>query len=232
MTKTQVIKLLEEHRNERGITHWKKENSNLKSFGLGLTQQRKIAKQIGRDHKLAQQLWKSSIYDAKIIALLIDDPKLITIEQAEKQVEELGEGLFTHVFASCDATLAKTPFAFELANEWTNSKSDIRRRCGYKLLYELSKKNTKGMDEVYLLNCINHIQTSIHNEEMWVREAMAQAMIGIGKRSQKLNRAAIRAAKAIGQIDVDYGDDNSCQPPDILKHLTSEYVRQKFAKSG
>jgi hypothetical protein len=52
--------------------------------------------------------------------------------------------------------------------------------------------------------------------------------MGIGKRSKKLNRAAIQAAKAIGPVDLDYGDDNSCEPLDVLKHLTSDHVRRKL----
>ncbi len=117
MTKTQVTALLKENRNERGIANWKKKPRKLKSFGIGLTQLRKLAKQVGRDHKLAQQLWKSDIYDAKVIGLLIDDPKQLSREQAEEQVEGLQGGMFAHMFTSCDATLAKTPFAFELACE-------------------------------------------------------------------------------------------------------------------
>ena len=231
MTKTQVLALLKENQNERGIAHWRKmgqKTGQLKSFGIGLTQLRKLAKRIGRDHRLAGQLWKSDVYDAKIIGLLIDDPKQISREQAEQQVDQLNAGMLTHVFASCDATLAKTPFAFELAREWTESKSDVRRRCGYALLYELSKKNPKGMDDDYLLGRIDRILNAIHDEEMWVREAMAAALMGIGKRNKKLNKAAIRAAKAIGPIDVDYGDDNRCEPLDVLKHLTSDYVKKKL----
>jgi hypothetical protein len=55
--------------------------------------------------------------------------------------------------------------------------------------------------------------------------------MGIGKRNKKLNAAAIKAVKAIGLVDVDYGDDNSCEPVDVLKHLTSDYLKQKFAKA-
>jgi len=232
MTKTQVLALLKENRNERGIAHWKKKPRKLKSFGIGLTQLRKLAKQIGRDHKLAQQLWKSDIYDAKVVGLLIDDPKQISREQAEEQVEGLQGGYLAHVFASCNATLAKAPFAFELARDWMESKDDIRRRCGYTLLYELSKKNPKGMDDAYLLGRIDHIQQALPGEEKWVREAMAGALMGIGKRNKKLNKAAIRAAKAIGPIDIDYGDDNRCEPLDVLKHLTSDYLKSKFERQS
>ena len=229
MTKTQVVALLRENKNERGITHWKKKPRELKSFGIGLTQLRKLARQIGRDHKLAQQLWKTDIYDAKVIGLLIDEPKKLTREQVEEQVEGLEQRLLAHVFSSCDATLAKAPLAFEIACEWMNNKDPVRRRCAYGLLYELSKKNPKGMDEEFLLDRIAHIREEIHDEEMWVRESMAGALLGIGKRSKRLNRAAISAAKAIGPLDIDYGEDNSCEPIDLLKHFTSDYLKKKLA---
>jgi len=233
MTETQVLALLKENRNERGIAQWEKRGAKkgkLKSFGIGLTQLRKLAKQIGRDHELAQQLWKSDVYDAKTIGLLIDDPKQLSREQVEEQVEELQGGMFAHVFASCDATLAKTPFAFELAGDWMESKDDVRRRCGYTLLYELSKKNPKGMDDDYLLSRIEHIRREIDGEGMEIRGAMAGALIGIGKRNKKLNKAAIRVAKAIGPIDIGSGNENSCEPLDVLKHLTSDYLKTKFGE--
>lgn len=136
--------------------------------------------------------------------------------------------MLAHVFASCDATLAKTRFAFDLACDWMDSRDDVRRRCGFTLIYELSKKNPAEMDDAYFLERIDHIQKTIHGEEMWVREAMNGALIGIGKRNRKLNKAAIRAAKATGRVNVDYGDDNSCEPVDVLKHLTSDYLKKKL----
>lgn len=231
MTKTQVIALLKENQDERGIENWKKrgaKGSGLKSYGIGLTQLRKLAKQIGRDHTLALKLWESNYYDAKVVGLLIDDPKQVSREQAEEQVEQLQGGMLSHVFASCNATLAKVPFAFELACDWMDSKDDVRRRCAYTLFYELSKKNVKAMDDEFMLGRIDYIQDAIHDEEMWVRESMLGALMGIGKRNKKLNRAAVRAAKAIGPVHVDYGDDNSCEPLDVLKHLQSDYLKKKL----
>ena len=78
MNTTEVLDLLEANKNDRGIENWGKlgaNTGNLKSFGIGLTQLRKLAKQIGRDRDLAMSLWKGDVYDGKVIALLIDDPK-------------------------------------------------------------------------------------------------------------------------------------------------------------
>ncbi len=234
MTKAQVLALLKENQNDRGISHWNSgrfKTGNLKSFGIGLTLLRKLAKQIGRNHKLAQQLWKTPIYDAKVMGLLIDDPKKLSRDQAEEQVEELQAGMFSHVFASCDATLAKTPFAFELARDWVNSQDPMRRRCGYSLLYELSKKNPKGMTDDYLLNRIDNIHRAILKEDPGVRGAMAAALMGIGKRNSRLNRAAGVVAKEIGPVDMNScGEGGSGEPFDVLKHLVTDRLREKFEK--
>ena len=184
---------------------------------------------IGRDQKLARQLWESNVYDAKVLGLLMDEPKKMTREQAEEQVENLNMGMLSHVFASCNATLAKAPFTRELAVNWAEAEDDMRRRCAYLLLYELSKNTRdKELTDAFFTGYITRMRESIHDEENWVRAAMTGALMGIGKRNVKLNRAAIKAVKAIGPVEVDYGEDNSCESLNIMKHLTSEYVTKKL----
>lgn len=231
MNKTQVINLLKSHKNEAGMEKWDKrlyKKKKLKSFGIGLTVLRKLAKQIGRDRKLALQLWESNIYDAKIIALLIDEPKQITIAQAEEQVEQVDQGHLAHVFSSCNASLAKTPFVAELAQKWIESKDPTRRRCSYGLIYELSKSKKKSApDNDYFLACVNKIQNSYAKEEQLVLLSMGGALMGIGKRNVELNKAALKLAKEIGPIAVE-SENGQCDPFDVVKHLTSDYLKEKL----
>ena len=144
MNKTEVIALLKQHKNDAGVRKWHENSSSpLKSFGLGLTVLRKLAKQIGRDHDLAIKLWNTDIYDAKVVGLLIDDQKRITRTQAEEQVDNLNSSELAHVFSSCDATLAKSAFVVELVDDWVYNSDLVRRRCGYGLLYEVSKSKRR-----------------------------------------------------------------------------------------
>lgn len=230
MKKSEILEYLKTNQDPRGIAHWKehKEKSGgLKSFGIGLTKLRKFSKTVGKDPTLARQLWQSQIYEMKIISLLIDDPKTITIEQAESQVEQLQGGYLAHVFSSCDAKLAKTPFVVDLVDKWVKSKDSVRRRCGYGLLYEVSKSKTKSApDEIYFLAHIAYIEKRYANQSTNVLMSMAGALMGIGKRSKKLNAAALRVARMIGPIDFD--PDGRCDPMDVSKHLTSDYVKNKL----
>lgn len=230
-TAAEVLATLKAEQDERGIGHWEKLGAGtggLLSYGIGLTRLRKLGKDIGRNRKLAQALWKTDVYDAKVIALLIDDPAEITPEQAEKQVEELGGGMLSHVFASCDATLAKTTFVVELAEKWVKSKDAVRRACGYGLLYEASKfSGKKAPDEAFFLACIKRVADTIAKEPEQVRMAMGTALMGIGKRSAVLNQAALKVARAVGPIEFTSASGN-CEPFDVAKHLTADALRKKL----
>ncbi|MCJ8313504.1 MAG: DNA alkylation repair protein [Saccharospirillaceae bacterium] len=229
MNTQQVIDLLKSNKNERGITHWNKlTNTTLLSFGIGLTVLRKIAKQIGRDAQLAKQLWESKYYDAKVISLLIDDPKTITIEQAQKQVEQLEAGYLAHVFSSCDATLAKSKIVQQLIALWTVSENNIRQRCGYGLLYELSKSKKKNTpNDEYFFSHIKTIEETYNNANKQLLLAMGSAIQGIGHRNINLHTPALALAKKIGPINFNE-PGQTCEPYDVVKNLTSDYINKKF----
>lgn len=231
MMVSEVLALLETERDEAGMKNWERLGSGtggMRSLGIGLTRLRKLAKQIGRDHELAQALWKTDLHDARVIALLIDDPARITPAQAERQVEELAGGMLAHVFASCDATLAKTPFMVELAGQWVRSDDPVRRDCGYGLLYEASKlSGKKAPDEDFFLAHVERIAATIDAEPERVRLSMGAALMGIGKRSAALNKAALKVAQAVGPIEFT-SVSGKCEPFDVAKHLLSSRLKEKL----
>jgi 3-methyladenine DNA glycosylase AlkD len=231
MTVSEVIALLDSQRDQRGMDNWEKlgpGTAGLRSYGIGLTRLRKLAKQIGRNRELSHSLWKTDVYEARVLALLIDDPTQITREQAEKQVGELAGGMLAHVFASCDATLAKTSFVVELADQWVRSDDPVRRDCGYGLLYEISKfSGKKSPSEEYFLAHIQRIADTIGTEPERVRMAMGSALMGIGKRSAVLNKAALKVALAVGPIEFTSISGN-CEPFDVAKHLSSDWLKEKL----
>ena len=232
MTKTEVLAWLKAEQDPRGIANWKKhaeDSGGLRSYGIGLTRLRKYAKQLGRDSKLARSLWRSNVYDAKVVSLLIDDPATMTVEQAESQVEELAGGHLAHVFSSCDATLAKAPFVFELAEKWIVSKDPMRKRCGYGLLYEVSKSKKKSApDEAAFLDHVARIEKTYSRQPTTVVMAMGGALLGIGSRSAKLHAAALRVAKKIGPIDFD--PNGKCAPFDVAKNLSHKVIAEKLKR--
>jgi 3-methyladenine DNA glycosylase AlkD len=226
MTKDEVVKLLESQKNEKGMDHWERlYQGPLSSYGLGVTQLKKLAKKIGKDHKLAQLLWDVPNYDIKTLATIIDNPKEVTPQQVDHQIQGADFWLLSHSY--CSNLLAKTPFVKDQAEQWMLSKNDLQRRCGYLLLYHIAKDN-KALEDSYFQPILDTIEKFLPSEENFVKDAMNNALLMIGQRSKGLNKRALEVAKNIGQVEVDYGD-NSCQPIDCVKHLSSERIQQKFA---
>jgi 3-methyladenine DNA glycosylase AlkD len=59
-----------------------------KTLGVSVHNLRKMAKEIGKDHLLALQLWKPDIHEARILASMIDDPLLVNEKQMELWVKD------------------------------------------------------------------------------------------------------------------------------------------------
>lgn len=230
MKRADVLARLKAEQDPRGIANWEKhaeDAGGLDSYGIGLTRLRKLAKEFGRDPKLAKSLWSTKLYDAKVIALLIDDPKSMTVEQAETQVEQLQGGYLAHVFSSCDATLAKTPFVAELMESWVVAKDPVRRRCGHGLLYELSKSKKKSApDESTFLRHIERIEETYPKQPIDVLMAMGGALMGMGMRSKALHARAMKVAKKIGPIEFD--ERGKCDPFDVAKNLSNPLVKKRL----
>ncbi len=235
MDQQAVRLLLEANQNEKGIQKWQIRYANrdgLKSFGIGLTVLRRLAKTVGRNHDLALLLWESDYYDERLMALLIDDPKLMTREQAEAQVDDMKQGHLAHVFSSCDAALAKTSFAIDLASDWIQSDSKIRKSCGYGLFYELSKSKKKSMpNDDFFIGVIDYIKENFQHESLAVQGAMGGAMLGIGKRSAILNEVTLELAKTLGPIQFET-EGKYCEPLNVVKHLTSDYIKNRLGISA
>jgi len=230
MIKDEVIKLLEKNKNPRGIANWEKlgtATNGLRSFGLGMTQLKKLAKQIGKDHKLALELWQMPCWDTKILATIIDNPKEITRQQVDVQVKEAKHWMMSYSFTS--NLMSRVPFVKEKAVEWAASNDDTVRRCGYALIYEIANDD-KTLGDSFFEPYLEKIEKHLQKEENFVKDAMNSALFAIGKRNKKLNKKALEIAKKIGKVEVDYGD-NSCQAIDVVKHLTGDYVKKKIAKT-
>ncbi len=58
-------------------------------LGLSVPDMREIAKELGKDHKLAVELWKTGIIEARIVAAMIDEPEKLSEDQMEEWVKDI-----------------------------------------------------------------------------------------------------------------------------------------------
>ena len=93
------------------------------TYGVSIPILRKMAKEIGRDHFLAQQLWASGIHEARILASMIDEPKKVTEEQMESWVKEFDS--WDVCDQCCGNLFDKTGLAYQKAVEWSGKEEEF-----------------------------------------------------------------------------------------------------------
>lgn len=202
----------------RALAAWKRlQVSSEEYWGANLTNLKKLAREIKRDHTLALELWNTGIHDARLLSTMIEEPALVTVQQIERQVSGILSTDLADKFVS--NVVAHTPFLLAKSTEWVNSQLEMVRRCGYMGLVALTRSKEKCPASFYEAH-LERIEKDILVERNWVREAMLFALIAIGGVDKSLNQRALAVSQTVGKIDIDYGD-TACSPPDPLSALSS-----------
>ena len=116
MTVEQVIALLQQHANPQAVQGMARFGiSSTQTLGVSTPTMRRIAKDIGMDHPLALELWRSGIHEARILASMIADPRLVSPEQMEEWVNDFDS--WDVCDQVCGNLFVKTPYAYHKAME-------------------------------------------------------------------------------------------------------------------
>jgi len=196
------------------------------TYGVSIPNLRKIAKELGTDHHLAQELWSSGIHEAKILASMIDDPEEVTEVQMERWVKDFDSW---DVCDQCYSNLFdKTDLAYQKAVEWSAREEEFVKRAGFVLMAALAVHNKKAEDRAFLqfLPLIKRESTDARN---FVKKAVNWALRQIGKRNIVLNTKAIETAKEIRELET-----RSAQwiAADALRELTSEKIQTRLLRQN
>ncbi|UCH35755.1 MAG: DNA alkylation repair protein [Armatimonadota bacterium] len=194
------------------------------TYGASMPALRRIAKEIRRDHGLAQRLWDSDIHDARILAGLVDDPKLVTERQMERWVRDFDS--WDVCDQCCSNLFDKTPFAYEKALEWSARDEEFVKRAGFVLMAALSVHDKGATDESFE-SFLPIIKREAGDDRNFVRKAINWALRQIGKRNPRLNRKAIRTANEILAASP---RRTNWVASDALRELTSDAVRTRLSR--
>lgn len=190
--------------------------------GIAIPKLRAMAKEIGRDRTLARQLWDSGIHEARILASLIDDPALVAEAQMERWARDFDS--WDVCDQVCGNLFDKTPLAYKKALQWSRRKEEFVKRAGFALMAYLAWHDKTAPDNKFE-KFLPAIQRESGDERNFVKKAVNWALRGIGKRSRKLNRAAIATAREIQKFD---SKAARWVAAGALRELTGEAVRKRL----
>lgn len=225
MNSKQIISELKSHANPKNVEGMARFGINPKNIlGVSTPVLRKMAKETGKNHKLAQELWKSKIHEARILACFIDEPEKVTKSQITSWARDFDS--WDICDQCCGNLFDKTPFAWEKAYELVHRKEEFVRRTGFVLMATLSvhDKKAKNSDFEKFFSLLKQYST---DERNFVKKAVNWALRQIGKRNLTLNKKAIKLAKEIQKID---SKSAKWIANDALRELQSEKVLERLRK--
>jgi 3-methyladenine DNA glycosylase AlkD len=194
------------------------------AWGVSAPKIRQLAKELGRDHALAAQLWRSGVHDARGLAALVDDPAKVTVSQMERWAKDFDSWAVCD--AACGCLFDKTPYAWDKAVEWTTRPQEYVKRAGFVLMAALAVHDKKMPDKRFE-SFLPLIAEHATDERNFVKKAANWALRQIGKRSRRLNALAIRTARQIKHLD---SKAARWIAADALRELTSDKAQARLAR--
>jgi 3-methyladenine DNA glycosylase AlkD len=191
------------------------------ALGIGVTQLRKLAREIRRDHDLAQQLWATGIHEARILASIVDVPSEVTEAQMNAWAAEFNS--WDLVDQCCGNLFDKTPFAWDKATEWSRREEQFVKRAGFSLMAYLAVHDKSAPDGRFE-RFLPIIEREASDDRNFVKKAVNWALRQIGKRNARLNELAIKRAERIKEID---SKAARWVASDALRELTKPSVQQR-----
>lgn len=222
----EIIRRLEELSNPAAVQGMSRYGiTPARAYGVSVPELRSIVREAGRNHELAGKLWALDTRETRILASMIEEPKLVTERQMEGWVKEFDNW---EICDQCCLNLFRDiPLAWRKCTEWSSRKEEFVKRAGFVLIACMAVGDKKTED-VRFEKILCLIEREAEDERKMVKRAVNWALREIGKRNSMLNRKALASARRIRR-----SPSRSARwvASDAIRELTSEKVRRRLQRN-
>lgn len=164
------------------------------AFGVTVADLRAYAKEIGKDHALAEQLWGSGFYEARMLAAFIGEPHALTSKHMDAWANDFDN------WAICDTVcfhlFDRSPLAWNKVKTLANAAAEFKKRAAFAILWGLAVHAKQAPNESFL-SCLPLIERAASDERHFVKKGVDMALRSIGKRNAALHAAALALARKL-----------------------------------
>ncbi|GAB4094808.1 DNA alkylation repair protein [Brachybacterium horti] len=190
---------------------------------VNLSALRAVAKRLRSDHELALALWATGQVDARLLALLIAKPRLLSPEELDAMLREAGtpkvqDWLVTYM-------VRKSMHAEVLRGRWMGDPDPVVQSAGWALTSEAVAKRPEVLDLTVLLDDVEARMATAPERLQW---AMNQTLATIGIEHQELRERALAIGERLGVLR-DYPTSAGCISPFAPIWITEMVARREEA---
>ncbi|MCC6406553.1 MAG: DNA alkylation repair protein [Planctomycetes bacterium] len=196
-----------------------------KALGVSMTKLKVHAKRLGRDHALALGLWETDVYEARMLATLIDEPERVTPAQMERWARAFDSWAICDT--ACFALFDRTPHAWGKVARWSERREEFVKRGAFALLASLALHRKDEVDAPFL-ESLARIERAASDERNFVKKGVNWALRAIGRRNPALHAAALAVARRLAASD---DATERWVGKDAVRELTGPVVLRRLAAS-
>lgn len=190
-------------------------------FGAKMGDIRTLAKKIKSDHPLALELWKTENIDARMLAILILNPKELSPEEIEKMVSSetfawAADWFYNYI-------VKEYPTKEQFREKWINSNDKMLARAGWSLTSGRIAREPEGINIPEILDRIESEMQNLPTEIQWT---MNSALVQVGIHHPNYRERALAIGEKLG-IYRDYPVSKGCTSPFAPIWINAMVSRQK-----
>ena len=167
-------------------------------LGVSMADTKRLGALLGRDHALADALWRTGVFDARMLVAFVAAPAALTAAQMDRWCRQ------TDNWAYCD-TLSfhlfdRTPHAWAKVDAWSRHHGEFVKRTAFALLWSLALHD-KGRDEAPFRRGLQLIEREAGDARHFVMKAVNMALRAVGRRGPRLHAGAVAVARRLAAQD-------------------------------
>lgn len=165
-----------------------------KAFGVSMANMLALSRRLGRDHGLAQALWDTGWYEARMVACMVDDPAQVTPQQMDAWRAGFDNWGITDTV--CFKLFDQVPHAPAKVARWAGLNDEMGRRAAFALLACLALHGKTGEGDAFFLEGLALIEKAATDDRNFVKKGVNWALRAIGGTKSPALRAAARETAA------------------------------------
>jgi 3-methyladenine DNA glycosylase AlkD len=189
---------------------------------VGMLKQR--AKAVGRDHDLARALWKTGIYEARLLAAFVGEPARVTPAEMDRWCKDFDSwGICDTV---CFSLWDRTPHAMKKIRQWSTRREEFVKRAAFALLASAALHDKKMSDDAFAKG-LSIIERGASDDRNFVKKGVSWALRLVGRRSQSLHQKSVELSR---RLAASTDSTERWVGKDALRDLTRPMVTRRFSE--
>ena len=163
-------------------------------FGVSVADIRGLGTRLGTRHDLAEPLWKTGWYEARMLVAFVADPARVTPAQMDRWTRDFDN------WAVCDHLtfhlFDRTPHAWRKVDQWAAKDAEFVKRASFALLAALALHDQDASDREFL-DRLSLVEAAATDARNFVKKGVSWALRSIGSRNVALHTAGLALAERL-----------------------------------